>query len=49
MEINHIIIGAGRAGTTSLVAYLQQHPKVNFSTIKEVTYFSVLDHYNRGV
>jgi len=49
MKLEHIIIGAGRSGTTSLVAYLQQHPKVNFSSIKEVTYFSVNDHYNRGV
>ena len=49
MQLNHIIIGAGRSGTTSLVAYLQQHPKINFSSIKEVTYFSVVDHYNRGV
>lgn len=49
MQVNHIIIGAGRSGTTSLVAYLQQHPKINFSSIKEVTYFSVNGHYNRGV
>ncbi|MBL4593103.1 MAG: sulfotransferase domain-containing protein [Flavobacteriales bacterium] len=49
MQLNHIIIGAGRSGTTSLAAYLQQHSKVNFSSIKEVTYFSVEDHYNRGV
>ena len=48
MKLNHIIIGAGRSGTTSLVAYLQQHPKINFSTIKEVTYFSVKDHFKRG-
>ncbi len=48
MQLNHIIIGAGRSGTTSLVAYLQQHPKINFSSIKEVSYFSVKDHYNRG-
>jgi hypothetical protein len=49
MELEHIIIGSGRSGTSSLVAYLKQHPMVNFSTIKEVTYFSVKDHYNRGV
>jgi hypothetical protein len=49
MELDHIIIGSGRSGTTSLVAYLKQHPMVNFSTIKEVTYFSVKDHYSRGV
>jgi len=48
MQLKHIIIGAGRSGTTSLVAYLQQHPKINFSSIKEVTYFSVNDHYKRG-
>jgi hypothetical protein len=48
MKLNHIIIGAGRSGTTSLVAYLKQHPKVNFSNIKEVTYFSVNDHFQRG-
>jgi len=48
MKLNHIIIGAGRSGTTSLVAYLQQHPKINFSSIKEVTYFSVEDHFKRG-
>lgn len=48
MQLNHIIIGAGRSGTTSLVAYLMQHPKVNFSSIKEVTYFSVNDHLKRG-
>lgn len=49
MQLNHIIIGAGRSGTTSLVSYLKQHPKVNFSSIKEVTYFSVKDHFTRGV
>ena len=48
MQLNHIIIGAGRSGTTSLVAYLKQHPDINFSSIKEVTYFSVEDHYKRG-
>lgn len=48
MKLNHIIIGAGRSGTTSLVEYLKQHNEVNFSSIKEVTYFSVDDHYNRG-
>lgn len=48
MLVNNIIIGAGRSGTTSLVEYLKQHPDVNFSTIKEVTYFSVEEHFKRG-
>lgn len=49
MLVNNIIIGAGRSGTTSLVEYLKQHPEINFSTIKEVTYFSIEDHFKRGV
>lgn len=48
MKLNHIIIGAGRSGTTSLVEYLKQHNAVNFSSIKEVTYFSINDHFERG-
>lgn len=48
MKLNHIIIGAGRSGTTSLVEYLKQHDAVNFSSIKEVTYFSLKDHFKRG-
>lgn len=48
MLVNNIIIGAGRSGTTTLVEYIKQHPNVNFSTIKEVTYFSVEEHFNRG-
>lgn len=46
--VDNIIIGAGRSGTTSLVEYLKQHPNINFSIIKEVSYFSVKDHFNRG-
>ncbi|MGE0562560.1 MAG: sulfotransferase domain-containing protein [Flavobacteriales bacterium] len=48
MLVDNIIIGAGRSGTTSLVEYLNQHPEINFSTIKEVTYFSVEEHFKRG-
>lgn len=39
----------GRCGTTSLSAYIEQHPEINSSTIKEVHYFSINDHYNRGI
>ena len=49
MKLDNIIIGAGRSGTTSLVTYLKQHPLINFSSIKVVTYFSVEDHYNRKI
>jgi len=38
----------GRCGTTSLSAYIQQHPGINESPIKEVHYFSIDDHYSKG-
>lgn len=37
---NFLIIGAGRCGTTSLYRYLEQHPDVYVSPIKEARYFS---------
>jgi len=40
MIVNHILIGAGRSGTTTVTDYLKQHQQINFSSIKEVTYFS---------
>jgi len=48
MKVNAIIIGAGRSGTTTLYKYLENHPDVCFSDIKEVHYFSVEDLYQRG-
>ncbi len=47
-KVNAIIIGAGRSGTTSLFAYLEQHPEVACSITKEVHYFSITDLYKRG-
>lgn len=35
-----LIIGAAKAGTTALYRYLQQHPKIYFSPLKEPHYFS---------
>jgi hypothetical protein len=37
---NVLIIGALRAGTTSLHAYLDLHPEIQMSTPKELNYFS---------
>lgn len=37
---NFLIIGAHKAGTTSLYRYLQQHPDVFLPAIKEARYFS---------
>ena len=37
---NFFIVGAGKAGTTSLYAYLRQHPQVYLSPVKEPCYFA---------
>ena len=38
---NFFIVGAPKAGTTSLYAYLDQHPEVYMSPLKEPNYFAV--------
>ena len=48
MKLDHIIIGMGRCGTTSLSDYINQHPHIANTVIKEVHFFSVDDHYDRG-
>jgi hypothetical protein len=40
MRPNFIIIGAGRAGTTSLHHYLRQIPRIFMSPIKETNFFA---------
>ena len=37
---NFFIVGAGKAGTTSLYSYLRQHPDVYMSPVKEPCYFA---------
>ena len=37
---NFFIVGAAKSGTTSLYAYLNQHPEVYMSPIKEPNYFA---------
>ncbi len=43
---NFFIVGAAKAGTTSLYEYLSQHSDVYFSSIKEPHYFDTdtIDH-----
>jgi hypothetical protein len=41
---NFFIVGAAKAGTTSLVRYLGQHPDVFFPNLKEPKYFSHQDN-----
>lgn len=49
MKANTFIIGAQKAGTTSLYQYMAQHPDVYFSEVKEVTYFVDDEHYAKGL
>lgn len=44
-----LIIGAGKSGTTSLWAYLNQHPQVGMSKIKEPSWFSMDETHARGL
>ena len=48
LRVNTLLIGAGRSGTTSLHALLEQHPEVCFSYLKEVHYFSIEELFDRG-
>lgn len=44
-----LVIGAGKSGTTSLWSYLNQHPQIGMSAIKEPSYFSMDGIHARGV
>ena len=48
LRVNALIIGAGSSGPTSLYGYLESHPDVCFSNIKEVHFFSIDELYKRG-
>ena len=37
---NFLIVGAAKSGTTSLYAYLKQHPQVYMSPVKETNFFA---------
>lgn len=46
---NFIVIGAGKAGTTSLWGYLGAHPEVFMSEPKELNFFTVEHNWHRGL
>jgi len=48
IEVNTLLIGAGRSGTTSFCDLLARQTGVCFSLIKEVHFFSQSDLYDRG-
>lgn len=46
---NFTVIGAARSGTTSLFQYLDLHPQISMSPIKELNFFSRDDYEQKGV
>ena len=46
---NFFIVGAAKAGTTSLHHYLKQHPKIFMSPLKEPHYFANLSNCRRKI
>lgn len=46
---NFLVIGAMKAGTTSLSNYLGSHPQVFMTAPKEIEFFSRDDHWERGL
>jgi len=46
---NLIIIGARKAGTSSLYNYLGQHPEITVSRQKELRFFIARDNWSRGL
>jgi hypothetical protein len=48
-NIDYIIIGAQKAGTTSLHDLLVQHPKIRTTILKENLFFSNLKEYSKGI
>ena len=49
MRVDFFIVGAPKAGTTSLFHYLDEHPEIGMSSQKEPDYFSDKDIQNRGM
>lgn len=46
--VGFLIIGAQKAGTTSLFEYLRRHPQVHMAPQKEIGFFSSEVNYQRG-
>src|ERR687895_490160 len=46
---NFLIIGAAKAGTTSMWAYLREHPQVFMAEPKELHFFVAESNWKRGM
>ena len=49
MKVDFFIVGAPKAGTTSLYKYLHEHPEIYMSSKKEPDYFSDNELYSEGM
>lgn len=49
MLVDFMVIGAAKCGTTSLAYELSQHPKINFSKIKEPHFFSRIIDWKKNI
>ena len=47
LKPSFVIVGAQKAGTTSLYRYLIQHPNIKSSLLKEIHYFDL--NYNKSL
>src|SRR4051812_24838908 len=47
-ELDFIVIGAQKAGTTTLFEHLRRHPDVSLPAGKESAFFSQDENYRRG-
>ena len=43
-----VIVGAMKAGTTSLHRYLREHPQILMAAGKELHFFSAAEHWDQG-
>ena len=49
MKVGIFIVGAPKAGTTSLFHYLNAHPEIKMSSVKEPDYFSDKELLDQGL
>jgi len=47
-QVGFLIVGAQKAGTTSLFEYVRRHPDVHMPPAKEIGFFSSDHNYARG-
>ena len=46
---NFLVIGAAKSGTTTLYRYLQRHPQIYMSSVKETAFFAFEKEYKKGL